>query len=234
MTSRSDFERLREVFTDAAYDIVPSPVPLAAIEKASRVRRRRRAAGLAVGCALLLAPSAAVALHLIGPAPATVVRPAATATPAPPPAPPSPTATARAVRVVAPGERVRVLPGAELWLTEEGKHWSTPEMAEQFRSVTDGNLDTSSPDVAFQSEAVGDRYFLSGLYYGTDKAAAVKVVTQHGTLTATMVRLAGHPDWGVWYATSALPDAPEFPDAFFRSITVYDAAGRTLATLALG
>ncbi|MEU3184702.1 hypothetical protein ABZ707_10875 [Streptomyces sp. NPDC006923] len=233
MTSRSDFERLREVFTEAAYDIVPSPVPLAAIEQASRVRRRRRAAGLALGCALLLAPPAALALHLAGPAP--VVRPAATLTPAPPPPPPppSPTAPAREVRVVEPGERVGVLPGAELWLTAEGKHWSTPETAEQFRSVTDGNLDTSRPDVAFQSEAVGDRYFLSGLYYGTDKAAAVKVVTERGTVTATMLRLAGHPDWGVWYATSAVPDSPDFPDTFVRSVTVYDAAGRTLASLPL-
>ncbi|WP_234318814.1 hypothetical protein [Streptomyces sp. NRRL F-2305] len=33
--------------------------------------------------------------------------------------------TAGAVRVVAPGERVRAGAGVELWLTEEGKHWST-------------------------------------------------------------------------------------------------------------
>ncbi|WP_327129505.1 hypothetical protein [Streptomyces sp. NBC_01727] len=33
--------------------------------------------------------------------------------------------TASSVRVVAPGERVQAAPGVQLWLTKEGKHWST-------------------------------------------------------------------------------------------------------------
>lgn len=57
-------ERLREVFGEAAYDITPSAVPLTAIERAGRLRKRRRTATV-VGsaCALLVLPVAVVALR---------------------------------------------------------------------------------------------------------------------------------------------------------------------------
>ncbi|MFJ9585768.1 hypothetical protein [Streptomyces acidicola] len=143
------------------------------------------------------------------------------------------------VRVVAPGERVQAAPNVELWLTEEGKHWSTPNQADQFRSVVDGNIDMSRPGVSLQMEPVDGRYFLSGVYHGEGDAASVKVVTDKGTITGRVVYLAGRPGWGAWYATSPLPDEsksadkPKSAGSFVRSVTVLDTAGRTMATLTL-
>ncbi|MFJ4866636.1 hypothetical protein [Streptomyces sp. NPDC088748] len=138
-------------------------------------------------------------------------------------------------QVVVPGKRIAAAPKVQLWLTKEGKHWSTPTMAGQFRSVTDGNLDMSQPGVSLQAEPVEGRYFLSGIYHGKGDAATVKVETEQGAVTGTIVRLAGTPGWGGWYATSKLPDSPKSKDGkrdFVRSVTVYDAAGRTIAKMA--
>ncbi|WP_245703309.1 hypothetical protein [Streptomyces lushanensis] len=154
------------------------------------------------------------------------------------------------IRVVAPGERVKAGPGIRVWLTREGKYWSTPDMDEQFRSVVDGNLDLSTPGVSRQSESVGDRYFHSGVYYGSRAAARVELTTATGrTVRASMVELAGKPGWGAWYATTELPSPAEVlgpegagtgagagtdtgrPADFIRSVTLYDTAGRVLATL---
>ncbi|MFJ9968857.1 sialidase family protein [Streptomyces avermitilis] len=223
MTSRSDTGRLREVFTSAAYDITPSPVPLAAIAAAGRAHRRRRTAVLATTCGLLLVPLAVTAVQS-GPF---------SSDPAGSPAAP---ATVHTARVVAPGERVQAAPKVQLWLTKNGKHWSTPQKADQFRSVTDGNLDMSRPGVGLQGEPIGKDYFLSGIYHGKGDAATVKIKTAKGTVTGTIVRLAGKPGWGAWYATTPLPDMT-VPKAkqkhhFVRSITVYDTTGNTIATLA--
>lgn len=141
-------------------------------------------------------------------------------------------------RVVSPGERVNAAPGVVLWLTEEGKHWSTPDQPDQFRSVVDGNIDPTRPSVSLQAETVGDRYFLSGVYVTPDDAAdaaTVRVVTGLGTVTGSVVRLPGHPRWGAWYATSPLPSSfPQQGSPFIRSVTVFDAGHRPLATLAVG
>ncbi|WP_331755774.1 hypothetical protein [Streptomyces sp. NBC_01643] len=131
-----------------------------------------------------------------------------------------------AVRVVASGERVQAAPKVQLWLTKDGKHWSTPTQANQFRSVVDGNLDMSESGVSLQAEPVDGRYFLSGIYHGKGDAATVTVVTDRGTVTGTVVNLAGQSGWGAWYATSELPNSA-------NSVTVSDAAGHTIATLPL-
>ncbi|MEV0037696.1 hypothetical protein [Streptomyces sp. NPDC050804] len=151
------------------------------------------------------------------------------------------------IRVVAPGERVKAAPGVRLWLTREGKYWSTPDMDEQFRSVVDGNLDLSTPGVSRQSESAGNLYFHSGVYYGSRAAARVELTTLTGrTVRASMVELPGKPGWGAWYTTTELPPVttavlgPEGagtgrdaggPVDFIRSVTLYDSAGRVLASL---
>lgn len=141
---------------------------------------------------------------------------------------------ATGVRVVKPGERVQAAPGVELWLTREGKHWSTPDVPDQFRSVVDGNIDLSRPGISLQAEPVDaagtSTYFLSGLYYGTYDAARVEVVTADGTLAARMVTLPGHRKWGAWYATSPLPPSQGGTggDSFLRSLRLYDARGELL------
>ncbi|MFE6820864.1 hypothetical protein ACFVBQ_40765, partial [Streptomyces sp. NPDC057675] len=137
MSPQPDSVQLRRIFTEAARHITPSPVPLAAIEKAGRRRRRRRTTVLSSVCGLLLVTCAATAVRFASPVPETIGQPA------------TPAASAR---VVAPGERVQAAPKASLWLTKDGKHWSTPTQADQFRSVTDGNLDMSRPGVSLQTE----------------------------------------------------------------------------------
>ncbi|MFJ8182735.1 hypothetical protein [Streptomyces sp. NPDC096105] len=133
-------------------------------------------------------------------------------------------------RIVAPGERVTGAPGFELWLTPEGKHWTTPDMPEgQFRSVVDGNIDLSSPGVSLQYEGTPERVHLSGLYYGgKGTASAVEVETRAGTVAGKLIELPGRPGWGVWYAT-AVPDDSSWD--FVSEVTVRDTKGRVYASL---
>ncbi|MEW1873076.1 hypothetical protein AB0420_34180 [Streptomyces caelestis] len=133
--------------------------------------------------------------------------------------------TAGAVRVVAPGERVRAGAGVELWLTEEGKHWSTPEMEHQFRSVVDGNIDLRSPGIGLMAETVGDRCFLSGIHVTGHRSVRVVVDTSDGAVTASVVRLPGAPGWGVWYA-----DVPLHEDLTVDGVTLYDKRGKEIAS----
>ncbi|MEU7469869.1 hypothetical protein AB0A94_15240 [Streptomyces sp. NPDC044984] len=135
-------------------------------------------------------------------------------------------AAAGPVRVVAPGERVQAGAGVELWLTEEGKHWSTPETDHQFRSVVDGNIDLSGRSIGLMTEPVGDRYFLSGVYVAGHSSVRVVVDTSDGEVTASVVRLAGTPGWGVWYA-----DVPLHEDLTIDSVTLYDRHGKEIASL---
>ncbi|MFB9349333.1 hypothetical protein ACFFUA_18005 [Streptomyces heliomycini] len=134
--------------------------------------------------------------------------------------------TAGAVRVVAPGERVRAGAGVELWLTEEGKHWSTPEMDHQFRSVVGRDAGPRHPTVGLMTETVGDRCFLSGLYTGTVDVGRVVVDTGDGEVTASVVRLPGEPDWGVWYA-----DVPLHENLTVDGVALHDRHGRKIASL---
>ncbi|MFF8512833.1 hypothetical protein ACF064_32650 [Streptomyces sp. NPDC015492] len=143
-------------------------------------------------------------------------------------------ASKASARVVAPGERVQAAPKVQLWLTKDGKHWSTPTQADQFRSITDGNLDMSRPGVSLQSEPVDGTYLLSGVYHGKGDATTVRVVTDKGTVNGHIVTLAGNPGWGAWYATSPLPTGTKSThgkDDFVKSVTALDAAGRTIAAL---
>ncbi|MFE0629276.1 hypothetical protein ACFW3D_20240 [Streptomyces sp. NPDC058864] len=144
-------------------------------------------------------------------------------------------AKAATARIVRPGERVHAAPGVELWLTRDGKHWTTPDMPEgQFRSVVDGNIDPDEPSVSLQAETVGGEFFLSGVYVGPDSAATVEVVTDDGTVSGTVVRLPGHPGWGAWYAGAPVPRPLPAPvGSYFHSVTVFDAAHRSLATLTM-
>ncbi|WP_079408332.1 hypothetical protein [Streptomyces sp. 3211] len=225
MTSQFHTERLREVFAEAAYEIAPSPVPLAAIERTARAHRRRRTAVLTTVCGLLLVPLAVTAVQ------------SGTLSSAGPAALPAAPAAPQTARVVAPGERVEAAPQVQLWLTKDGKHWSTPEKAGQFRSVTDGNLDMSQPGASLQAEPAQGRYFLSGIYHGKGDAATVEIETAKGTVIGTVVRLAAETGWGAWYATSPLPDQTMVKDrrkqGFVRSVTVHDTAGQIIAQVTL-
>ncbi|KEG41031.1 hypothetical protein AB0D90_19925 [Streptomyces althioticus] len=137
-------------------------------------------------------------------------------------------------RIVQPGERVTGAPGFELWLTPEGKHWTTPDMPEgQFRSVVDGNVDLSSPGVSVQSEGTPDRVHLSGLYYGgKGTASTVELRTAAGTLHGKLIELPGRPGWGVWYAV-AEPAPNDGSRHFVSEVTVRTTKGKVYASISL-
>ncbi|MET8407812.1 hypothetical protein ABZV34_06805 [Streptomyces sp. NPDC005195] len=236
----AEAQRLREIFAEATCDVTPTPVPLAAVERAARRRRRRRAAAVVgFACASLMVPAAAVALRA-GADTTRVTGPSA-----------GPRGT---VRVVTPGERVRIASGIKIWLTEDGGHWNSPwSTAPRFRGVKDDGIDIGTPGVTLQEEgACANGYFVSGMYHGKGDAARVRIETTAGDVDGTALTLAGSPHWGVWYAvvkspktqktqeTQETPKAQEVPgtsmkrrvhDGPTRRVTVYDSAGRVIATM---
>ncbi|MET9955052.1 hypothetical protein ABZ135_26375 [Streptomyces sp. NPDC006339] len=228
-------DRLRAAFARTALDITPGPVPLAAVRRGGRAHRRRRAVALVALTVLSVSGAvtvAAVTLPVPGRGP---VRPAAQGPvdPLVPPVPPLPTAVARPpvtdVRVVRPGERVDAGRGWRVWLTEEGKHWSGPDGYENFRSVVDGNVETSRPGVSHQSEGDAAGIFNSGLYHGTRAVGRVELRDADGrTTAASLLELPGRPGWGVWYAYT--PPSAKDPGAT-PDVVLYDRAGKRLAGL---
>ncbi|WP_282696709.1 hypothetical protein [Streptomyces sp. CC208A] len=234
-------ELIRAEFARAAHDVTPGPAPVAAVLRAGRARRRRRTVALSVLAVLGVSAAVAAGTALVrAPHPAAGLAappvPAVTRTPTVPPAPAAPSAPSQVsvprasaseprslfpVRTVAAGERVEAAPGWTVWLTEQGKHWKGgADGIEEFRSVTDGNIDLRRPDLSHQSEGT----FHSGLYYGTKDAGRVELVGAGGRATpATLLELPGRPGWGVWYAVS--------PDANPVAARLYDRAGRLLAEL---
>ncbi|MFD6186620.1 hypothetical protein [Streptomyces goshikiensis] len=242
--SETEAAWVRAVFAEAADDVAPGPVPLADVRRRGRARRVRRSAALGVVAAAATAVVAVASVTLLlspaAPAdqrqPSVADRPGPSDTsPPPPPAPvpPAPSASAggsassrppaKPPRSVRPGERVDAGQGWKVWLTEDGKHWSGPDGYENFRSVTDGNLDLSRPGLSHQSQSGPDGAFHSGVYYGTRDAAGVEIADGSGRKTAaTLLELPGHPGWGVWYAHT--PPSEDGP-----TVTLYDDAGTALA-----
>ncbi|MZE50435.1 hypothetical protein GTY86_03705 [Streptomyces sp. SID5770] len=123
----------------------------------------------------------------------------------------------------------------ELWLTKQGKHWSTPQGGTQFRSVSDGNA--ANPGMGVQQEGVNGQVFLSGTFRGKGTPARVEVRTRDKVIQGTVVTLAGQPGWGAWYAdggtgeSETLTPGHSQPDSFYQSITVYDTTGKIIAQL---
>jgi RNA polymerase sigma factor (sigma-70 family) len=195
---------------------VPDPVlpPLPAIEEAGRTRRRRRrrtTAALTTACALLLVPLVLGAVRGTGSGPNTTSTPAART----------------AVRVVTAGERVAAAPGVELWLTKDGKHWSTPKQSNQFHPAGEGK----SPTLTVQSDpASGERHFLSGVYRGAREPSRIELTTDDGEFTARVLTLAGTPGWSVWYADTQLPGSKGLLDPV--TVKAYDSTGKLLARTA--
>jgi len=195
----------------------PDPTPgipaavLPAVEEAGRTRRRSRrrtTAVLTTVCALLLVPLALGAVRGTGSDGGGETTPV----------------SRTAVRVVTAGERVSAAPGVELWLTKEGKHWSTPKGPNQFRPADKG----SDATITLESDpASGTRLFHSGVLQGSREASRVELTTPDGTFTARVLTLAGSPGWSVWYAETQLQDGK----GQLSEITVkaYDSAGKLLA-----
>ncbi|WP_435969392.1 hypothetical protein [Streptomyces sp. Qhu_M48] len=222
---------VRAVFARAALDVTPGPLPLEAVRREGRIRRRRRTTAFSALSVLTVATAvvAVVALTPVGPspsgagpvaAPPTVVP---TSAPAVRPSPPRPAP----IRVVASGERVDAGKGWKIWLTEEGKHWAGPDGFENSRSVTDGNIDLDSPGVSHQGEGNPTGAFHSGLYYGTRDGGRVELRTADGRkILATLLELPGKPGWGVWFAHTGRGEGDV-------GVALYDRAGGLLSELPL-
>lgn len=225
---------LRAAFCEAARSMTPPPVPLEAIERAGRARRRRRATALTTGCALavtavtltltqvLSRPTAPDAARPPVPAQEQASTPRPSSKPSRPPEPPAPP------RIVAPGERVDAGGGWTVWLTRSGKHWKGPDGYENVRSVSDGNIDMTSPGISHQSEGDRERTFHSGLYYGTRSVGRVELTDAAGRrTTAALLELPGKPGWGVWYTTT-----PSTPGGAVGSdrLDLYDSTGRLITS----
>ncbi|MEV4936253.1 hypothetical protein [Streptomyces zaomyceticus] len=227
---------VRAAFARAAFEVTPGPMPLEAVRRAGRIRRRRRTAALSAFSVLTVASAVAavVALTPVRPSPPppapVAVPPTAVRTSAPAPRtgadlPPALPPAQSPKRVVAAGERVDAGKGWRIWLTQDGKHWTGPDGYENFRSVVDGNIDLATPDVSHQSEGNGEGTFHSGLYYGTRMAGRVELKGAGGrVIVATLLELPGRPGWGVWYAHSGPADGDVSP-------VLYDRAGRPLSSL---
>ncbi|WP_228044443.1 sigma factor-like helix-turn-helix DNA-binding protein [Streptomyces ferrugineus] len=217
----ADPGRLREVYADAARDVVPSEVPLAEVQARGRVLRRRRIAVASAVCAALLAPAALLGADLIRGGDAGNGESAAGAT----------HAAASPVRVVTSGERVTAGPGIQVWLTADGGHWSVPWPV----AGDDGDRPLDEPGVSVRVDTVKGGFVLSGLFHGLrGEPSRVAVRTgDGGAATAKVLVLAGSAGWGVWYAKAPLPeknmkallaDGGDEP-----MVTVYDAAGKAVA-----
>lgn len=200
---------VREAFRTVMRDGEVPPVPLVEIVREGRARRRRhRAAVLLTGCLLLLAPLAIVTVR------GSLVSGGAG------PATPSAPVVADTVRVVASGERVRPLPGVELWLTQKAGHWSTSNGA---HSLALG----SGAALTLRLEVVDRRLFLCGIYQGKRRPARVRAEMGPGRSAGTLLTLAGEPGWMAFYATDQLPPDEGAPKEI--RVTVYAADGAVLA-----
>ncbi|MEV6540906.1 sigma factor-like helix-turn-helix DNA-binding protein [Streptomyces sp. NPDC051665] len=239
-----DEERLRGAFAEAAAGVVPSSVPLDAVEQRGRALRRRRRGVVAAACGLLLVPGVVFGADrfMNGGSPDGSEGGEAAVAQGP-------------IRIVAPGERVDAVPGVQVWLTTDGKHWSTPEAPNQFLGLTDASdedtyrnkyqdtyqygsgkkvsAESGKPTVSVQPDPLNNTsYFLSGLYRGLSAdPARVEVTVEDHRITGTVLTLAGSPGWGVWYART-----PVTPQELKSSsvdggptVTVYDAAGKAVA-----
>lgn len=189
----------RAEFVALLRGFVPVSVPLKGVVREGARRRRRRAGVAAAGCALLLAPPAVVAVSQLtgGEVSGSAQAPDDSAP--------------ESVRIVAPGERVAAAPDVDVWLSAKGKHWSSPQAANQFRAVADGRLGSGRPGVSVQGEPLDDdTYFLSGLYHGlSGDPSRITVRVGGKDFTANVLTLAGSPGWGVWYVRTPLPGSAD-------------------------
>ncbi|MFI0897287.1 hypothetical protein [Streptomyces sp. NPDC020983] len=231
--SRELEERVRRALSDAAGAIEPRPWHAGQVlGRAARRRKRRVAVWLpALGAVAAVAAVAVVAGVPRGPDEPGPV--AAAPVPRPHPATASsPALVWPAVRVVAPGRafgiggghRMRVTPGERCVDWDDGTGWDCRDESDK-----DGNQPQGT--VGMQGFGYGGGTHVLLVYRGPAVPARMAVTTRGRVRPAQVVTLAVHPGWAGGYLdlpASALSHDP----LDISAVTVWDAKGRVLASLA--
>ncbi|MFI9360969.1 hypothetical protein ACIG5E_07890 [Kitasatospora sp. NPDC053057] len=250
-------DRLGELFRNEDPHAA-GPEPAAVIAGARRRRARRRVGAGAAALAVALV-CGATALTAGGARPtgdaraeagaartasagATALVPAAPAAPAASPtAIPAPTTTSlplSPVRQVAPGEKIEIVDGAQMWVTANekcddyrvGGTWGSGSGCRDMRS---DNLEHDRPNIAAQTHGDRDRSVVASFYIGPTPARIVAFYDGKPTL-ATLVTTTGMKGWIGYYVVlppMPAPDANRHRPPASPALGAYDAGGRLLATL---
>lgn len=212
--------RLGDAMRREADALTVGPAPVEEVLRRGRAARRRRTAVLSG------AATAAVALVVL----AAFGDPAPHREPAPPAkAPAATTGSPAAPRTVRPYEPVAIGDGVSVALLPDGAQnyvvgpGDIRPAVEASRVVTGDNIRPNSLSSGFQSG--GPRPLYAGAFRFDSLPARIEVRLDSGTRhAATLLRLPGAGDWGVYYAFGA-PGGP--PQGW--TVTAYAADGRVLA-----
>ncbi|MCX3061536.1 hypothetical protein [Streptomyces beihaiensis] len=235
-------ERVRRALRDAALNMKPSPWPASAVREAGdRVRRRRR---LAVSVPLTAAVAVAVVVTGVrmeaSELPADRTLPAASVPPFPSRSP-APSASTRVSPPPTPvvaksGERVEI--GHGRWMTLTADQVCLGQTQTQGQGQGQGgtplckftaNGNQATGTVSDQTDGDASRTLYRPLYIGPGTPAHITVEWAGKEHAAQIVTLPGHPG----YATAYLWGPPASTATADRvKITVYDAQGHVLASLA--
>lgn len=225
-TGSDDFERrLREVMRSG--DGLPAGFTAGQVVAGGRRRRRARAAamsGVAFVAVAGLAMSATTAVlggrgqggyqPAVSPIP-TSSSPAAGPSPSKTGTPP---VTAGTVREVSPGN-IAIGGGYTLTLTGDSVTLVDADGSVGPDSTGTGNQGFETVNLMISDQAV------ASIYVGAHDVASAVVTLGGVAHPATVLKLAGHPDWCVAYVV-----LPPGTSAATAVVTVYDATGRPLAT----
>ncbi|MFJ9769877.1 hypothetical protein ACIRVF_01360 [Kitasatospora sp. NPDC101157] len=244
-------DRLGELFRNE-YPHAAGPEPAAVIAGARRRRARRRAgAGAAALAVALICGATAVTAGGGRPAGGATAEAGAAPTPsagttalvpaASPTAAATPTTTSlplSPVRQVAPGEKIRIVDGGEMWVTANEKCdnyrvdgvWGSGSGCRDMRS---DNLEHDKPNIAAQMHGDRDRSVVASFYIGPTPARIVAFYDGKPTV-ATLVTTTGMKGWIGYYVVlppMPVPDANRHRPPAAPALGAYDAEGRLLATL---
>ncbi|WP_395297551.1 hypothetical protein ACF9IK_31945 [Kitasatospora hibisci] len=209
-------DALADALRQTASRVPVGPPPVEAVFRQGRaLRRRRRAAGLAVAAAVL-APACLLAVRSAGTPPSVPAGTAQAGT------------TQTGPQVVTSGEKVTNPSGTSLWLTEQGLFLTT---AGQPGSAAESVLvaDTPVGRLTGLARGSGSATVWAGVYRGPGTPAKLTLAVDGRTLPARLYALAGSPGWVAYSAETALPrNSAEKP-----TVEAYAADGTLLLTTRL-
>lgn len=207
-------DALSQALRQAASQVPVGSPPMAAIVRQGRtLRRRRRAAGLAVAAAFLT-PVCLLAVRSAG---------------TPPVVPASTASASTNAQVVTSGEKVTTPSGTSLWLTRQGLFLVA---AGHPASAPDTVLVADMPSGHVGGVALGSSSgsVLAGVYRGSGVPSKITIAVGGQTLRARIYTLPGSPGWVAYYTEAFKHFNSGFPKPIVRA---YAADGTLLLTTRL-